>query len=88
MHCKALLKIIVLKFLSGPQWFPRRKLLSKTEELDWSLSASCAQRGQWDDSPAMIVTDFLIMEVTLVAFTANVYLNMSWYSAVFSFHCT
>ena len=60
--------MIVLKFPSGPQWFPRRKFLrSQTKELYWYLSVPHAQRGQWDDSSIMIVIYSVIMEVILVA---------------------
>lgn len=60
---------MVLKFLSGPEWFPRRKFLrNQTKELDWDLSAPCAQRGQWDDFSRMIVLMIsVIVEVVLVA---------------------
>lgn len=70
MHSKTLLpNVIVLKFLSGLEWSPRRKVLkSQTKELDWDSSAPRAQRGQRDDPSVMTVLDSVIMEGILVAF--------------------
>lgn len=70
MYCKTfLLNVIVLKFLSGLEWFLRRKVLrSQTKELDWDLSAPCAQIDQRDDSSIMTALGSVIMEVILVAF--------------------
>lgn len=56
----------------------RRKLLSQTEELDWSLSASCAQRGQWDDSSSNDSYRYCYYGSDISCFTVDVYLNVSW----------
>lgn len=68
MHCKTFLPN-VLKFLSGLEWSPRRKVLkSQTKELDWDSSAPRAQRGQQDDPSVTTGLDSVIMEVILFAF--------------------
>lgn len=76
-----LLNVIVLKFLSGLKWFPRRKVLrSQTKELDRDLSSPCAQIDQRDDSSIMTALDSVIMEVgsDINCFPANMHLNLNY----------
>lgn len=73
-----LLNIIVLKFLSGPEWFPRRKFLrSQTEELGWDLSALCVPRDQWDHSSIMIFLMIYYYRSDISCLISNVHLNLN-----------